>query len=136
MTRAIVVEPNELRAGVMPIPAAASAVRPPIPKHQHRGRRSNAAVSLRLASWKSKVSQDVVDNVSCCVANVTPPNGAADVAIAAVAASPSACESRTQGLENSSFSFLLANVQGFVSKSADLTLFEENQGCPEIVGFT
>ena len=73
-----------------------------------------------FASWKSRVSQDVVDNISCCVANVTPPNGAADVAIAAVAASPSACESRTQGLENSSFSFLLANVQGFVSKSADL----------------
>ena len=58
------------------------------------------------------------------------------LAIAAVAAGPSARESRTQGLENSSFSFLLANVQGFLSKSADLAFFVENRGCPEIVGFT
>ena len=106
MTGAIVVEPNELRAGVMPFSAAASAVRPPVPIRQHRGRRSDAAVSRRLASWKSRILQDIVDNISCCVANVTPPNGAADVSIAAVAASPSACESRTQGLENNSFSFL------------------------------
>ena len=67
---------------------------------------------------------------------VTPPNGAADVAIAAVAVSPRACESLTNGFENNSFSFLLANVQGFVSKSADLAFFVENRGCPEIVGFT
>ena len=128
MTGAIVVEPNELRAGVMQFPAAASAVRPPVPIRQHRGRRSDAAVSRRLASWKSRISQDVVDNISCCVANVTPPNGAAGVAIAAVAAILNACESRTQGLENSSVSFLLANVQGFVSKSADLACVVENRG--------
>ena len=34
------------------------------------------------------------------------------------------------------FVFLHANVQGFVSKSADLAFFVEQQGFPEIVGFT
>ena len=46
-----------------------------------------------------------------------------DVAPSCFAARPSACESRTQGLESSSVSFLHANVQGFVSKSADLAFF-------------
>ena len=48
------------------------------------------------------------------------PNGVADVAPSWFAARPSACESRTQGLESRSVSFLHANVHGFVSKSADL----------------
>ena len=74
--------------------------------------------------------ENVVDGID------TSPNGVADVAPSWFAARPSACESRTQGLESSSFSFLHANVQSFVSKSADLVFFVEQQGFPEIVGFT
>ena len=41
-----------------------------------------------------------------------------------------------EGIGYSSCSFLFADVQGFVSKSADLAFFVKNRGCPEIVGFT
>ena len=101
-------------------PAAASAVRPPGFKHQHRGTRSFDAVCRRLSAWRTRFSHV---NVTSSEAVVIPPNGDTDAAIAIVAASPSACESRSKGLDNSSFSFLLANVQGFVSKSADLAFF-------------
>ena len=39
-----------------------------------------------LGVWLLGKSKVLHDNISCCVANVTLPNGAADVAIAAVAA--------------------------------------------------
>ena len=73
---------------------------------------------------------NVVDGID------TSPNGVADVAPSRFAAKSGACESRTEGLESNSVCFLHANVQDFVSKSADLYLFVDQQGFPEIVGFT
>ncbi len=51
-------------------------------------------------------------------------------------ASPSACEPCTEGLDASSFSFLLANVQGFTSKSAEIAFLIESKGFPSLVAFT
>ena len=73
--------PNELRAGARLSPAAASAVRPPGFKLQHRGTRSFDAVCRRLSAWRTRVSHV---NVICSEAVVIPPNGDTDAAIAIV----------------------------------------------------
>ena len=77
--------PNELRAGAMPSPAAASAVRPP-GFRQHRGMRSFDAKSRRLFAWKARVSRV---NTSSSDVNVNPLNGDADVV--ALVWAPGAC---------------------------------------------
>ncbi len=67
---------------------------------------------------------------------VAPPKGVADPEPFSPSTSPSACEPRTEGLDSCSVSFLHANVQGFLSKSAEIAFLVESNGFPEIIGFT
>ena len=69
-------------------------------------------------------------------AAVTPPKGDVDAALFHPSASSGAREPCLKELDASSLSFLLANVQGFVSKSAELAHLVERCDFPSIVGFT
>ncbi len=70
------------------------------------------------------------------IPRVTPPKGATDDTPFSSSASPAAREPCHMGLDSCSFTFLLANVQGFSSKSAEVAHLVERCGFPSVVGFT
>ena len=132
----------------------------------HRGHRSLAAVAYRRVLWMSRLdsrtrenssgacsagettepvhddsrrfsSHDLEEDVpSDAIPRVMPPKGATIDTSFPSPASPAAREPRHLGLDACSFTFLLANVQGIFSKSAEVAHLVDRCNHPQIVGFT